>query len=90
MNDSTRALSVGLPGREHEVLQLIAEGKENRDIACLLNLSPYTVETQSANILHKPGLHSDPELILYAVRKGLIFLSEPSAMPSDCLVDHRL
>jgi two-component system response regulator NreC len=58
--------------RERELLQLIAEGKSNKDIANLLNLSLYTVETHRSNILGKLNLHSVPELILYAVRKGVI------------------
>ncbi len=61
-----------LSPREREVLQLIAEGKSNKDVAALLNLSLYTVETHRGNILQKLGLHSVPELILYAVRKGVI------------------
>ncbi|MCC7499910.1 MAG: response regulator transcription factor [Bryobacterales bacterium] len=58
--------------REREILQLIAEGKSNKDIANLLMLSLYTVETHRSNILEKLNLHSVPELILYAVRKGVI------------------
>lgn len=58
--------------REREVLQLIAEGKSNKEAAGILNLSPHTVETHRANILEKLRLHSTPELILYAVRKGVI------------------
>lgn len=58
--------------RERELLQLIAEGKSNKDIANLLNLSLYTVETHRSNILKKLNLHTVPELILYAVRKGII------------------
>jgi two-component system response regulator NreC len=58
--------------RERELLQLIAEGKSNKDVAAMLNLSLYTVETHRSNILGKLNLHSVPELILYAVRKGVI------------------
>jgi two-component system response regulator NreC len=61
-----------LTARERELLQLIAEGKSNKDIANMLNLSVYTVETHRSNILTKLNLHSVPELILYAVRKGVI------------------
>jgi two-component system response regulator NreC len=61
-----------LTGREREILQLVAEGKSNKDIANLLNLSVYTVETHRANIMEKLSLHNVPELILYAVRKGVI------------------
>jgi two-component system response regulator NreC len=61
-----------LTAREREILQLVAEGKSNKDVANMLNLSVYTVETHRSNILEKLNLHTVPELILYAVRKGVI------------------
>jgi DNA-binding NarL/FixJ family response regulator len=61
-----------LTPREREILQLVAEGKSNKDVANLLNLSVYTVETHRANLMQKLNLRSVPELILYAVRKGII------------------
>ena len=61
-----------LTSREREILQLLAEGKSNKDIATLLNLSLYTVETHRRNLQDKLNLHSVAELILYAVRKGII------------------
>jgi two-component system, NarL family, response regulator NreC len=61
-----------LTPREREILQMIAEGNSNKDIANRLNLSLYTVETHRGNMMEKLGLHSVPELILYAVRKGVI------------------
>lgn len=61
-----------LTPREREVLQLVAEGKSNKEVANLLSLSLYTVETHRTHILQKLSLHSVPELILYAVRKGII------------------
>ena len=61
-----------LTDREREVLQLVAEGKTNKEIATHLNLSLYTVDTHRTHILQKLNLHSVPELILYAVRKGII------------------
>lgn len=61
-----------LTDREREILQLVAEGKTNKDVAGLLNISLTTVETHRTHILQKLGLHSIPELILYAVRKGII------------------
>jgi two-component system response regulator NreC len=61
-----------LTAREREVLQLIAEGKSNKDVADLLNLSVYTVETHRSHIMEKLNLKGVPELILYAVRKGII------------------
>ena len=61
-----------LTTREREILQLLAEGKTNKEVANILNLSLYTVETHRSNMLQKLNLHSVPELILYAVRKGVI------------------
>jgi two-component system response regulator NreC len=61
-----------LTPREREVLQLVAEGKSNKEVAQMLNLSVYTVETHRSNIMEKLNLHGVPELILYAVRKGII------------------
>ena len=61
-----------LTAREREVFQLVAEGKSNKDVANLLNLSVYTVETHRSNIMQKLRLKGVPELTLYAVRKGLI------------------
>jgi two-component system response regulator NreC len=61
-----------LTTREREILQLLAEGKSNKDVAALLNLSLYTVETHRSNIFQKLNLHSSAELILYAIRKGVI------------------
>ncbi|HTS50466.1 MAG TPA: response regulator transcription factor [Bryobacteraceae bacterium] len=61
-----------LTDREREILQLVAEGKTNKEIATILNVSLYTVDTHRTHILQKLNLHSVPELILYAVRKGII------------------
>ena len=61
-----------LTPREKEILQLVAEGKTNKEVANILKLSLYTVEGHRGHILEKLNLHSVPELILYAVRKGII------------------
>jgi two-component system response regulator NreC len=61
-----------LTDREREVLQLIAEGKTAKEVANDLNISPTTVETHRTHIQEKLGLHSVAELVLYAVRKGII------------------
>jgi DNA-binding NarL/FixJ family response regulator len=61
-----------LSPREREILQLVAEGKSSKDIANVLNLSVYTVETHRARVMQKLNLRGIPELILYAVRKGII------------------
>ena len=62
----------GLSDREKEVFQLLAEGKPAREIAGVLGLSPYTVETHRTRIMQKLDLHSAVDLVLYAVRKKLI------------------
>jgi DNA-binding NarL/FixJ family response regulator len=61
-----------LTSREKEILQLLLAGKSNKEIAAMLHLSLYTVETHRKNLQAKLNVHSFPELILYAVRKGLI------------------
>jgi DNA-binding NarL/FixJ family response regulator len=61
-----------LTDREREILQLVAEGRTNKEVALMLNISLTTVETHRTHILQKLNLHSIPELILYAVRKGII------------------
>lgn len=61
-----------LTDREKEILQLLAEGKSNKEVAALLNLSPYTVETHRTHIMQKLNLHNTAEIVLYAVRKGII------------------
>jgi two-component system, NarL family, response regulator NreC len=61
-----------LTSREREILQLLAEGKANKEVATALNISPYTVETHRSHILQKLNLHNSAELVLYAVRKGII------------------
>jgi two-component system, NarL family, response regulator NreC len=61
-----------LTSREREILQLLVEGKANKEVATTLNISPYTVETHRKHILEKLNLHNPAELILYAVRKGII------------------
>jgi DNA-binding NarL/FixJ family response regulator len=61
-----------LTPREREILQMLAEGKSNKHIATVLDLSLYTVETHRRNLQDKLNLHSFAELILYAVRKGII------------------
>ena len=61
-----------LSEREREVFQLIAEGHSNKDIANLLHVSPGTVETHRARIMEKLDVHSAAEIVLYAVRKGVV------------------
>ena len=61
-----------LSEREREIFQLIAEAKPNKEIAALLNVSTSTVETHRAHIMEKLDLHSAAEIVLYAVRRGVI------------------
>jgi len=61
-----------LTSREKETFQLVAEGKTNKEIASILNLSPHTVETHRNNVMQKLNLHSVVELVTYAVRRKLI------------------
>lgn len=64
-----------LTDREKEVLQLLAEGKTNKEVAALLNLGISTVETHRLKLMQKLGLHNTAEIVLYAVRKGIISTS---------------
>jgi two-component system, NarL family, response regulator NreC len=61
-----------LTDREKEVLHLLAEGRSNKEVATLLDLGLSTVETHRANLMQKLNLHNTAEIVLYAVRKGLI------------------
>lgn len=61
-----------LTDREKEVLQLLAEGRSNKEVATLLDLGLSTVETHRANLMQKLNLHNTADIVLYAVRKGVI------------------
>lgn len=61
-----------LTSREREVLQMLAEGKTNKEIAGILNLSVYTVDAHRGRIMEKLNLHSINEMVRFAVRNGLI------------------
>jgi two-component system, NarL family, response regulator NreC len=61
-----------LTDREKEVLQLLAEGRSNKEVATLLDLGVSTVETHRGNLMQKLGLHNTAEIVLYAVRKRII------------------
>ena len=63
-----------LTNREKQILQLIAEGKSNKDVAALLDLSVNTVSVHRANLMEALGIHRTAELVLYAVRKGLVHI----------------
>ncbi len=61
-----------LTDREREVFQLIVEGRSNKQIAAVLGISPGTVDTHRGRIMEKLDVHSAVEMVLYAVRRGLI------------------
>jgi DNA-binding NarL/FixJ family response regulator len=61
-----------LSEREREIFQLVAEARTNKEVAELLEISPATVETHRARILQKLDIHNTAELVLYAVRRGVI------------------
>jgi two-component system response regulator NreC len=61
-----------LTAREKEVLQLLAEGRTNKEVATILDLGLSTVETHRGNLMQKLSLHNTAEIVLYAVRKGII------------------
>jgi two-component system response regulator NreC len=61
-----------LTDREKEVLQLLAEGRTNKEVATVLGVGVSTVETHRANLMQKLGLHNTAEIVLYAVRKSLV------------------
>jgi two-component system, NarL family, response regulator NreC len=61
-----------LTDREKEVLHLLAEGRSNKEVATLLDLGVSTVETHRSNLMQKLNLHNTAEIVLYAVRKGII------------------
>jgi len=61
-----------LTEREREILQVLAEGKSNKEAAQALNVSVHTVETHRTNFMQKLGLHNAAEIVLYAMRKKII------------------
>jgi len=70
--DGLRALIAKLTPRERQVLQLIAQGHSNKEIAQLLELSVNTVSVHRANLMNALDIHRTAELVLYAIRKGLV------------------
>ena len=71
-----KTLEIKLTSRQYEVLQLIAEGHPNREIASRLYISVKTVENHRANIMKSLDLHSTADLTQYAIRKGIISLDD--------------
>ena len=70
--DAAKPTRLRLTPREREILQLLAEGKSNKEIAALLGISVNTAEAHRANIMLKLDLHSITELVVYAVRNKII------------------
>jgi two-component system response regulator NreC len=68
-----------LTAREREVMQLLAEGNTNKEVAGLLGIGVSTVDTHRTKIMQKLGLRTFADLVLYAVRKGMVHPSAPSA-----------
>jgi len=64
-------MAVELTAREREIVQLLAEGKSNKEVATILGISVKTAETHRANVMHKLGLHSTAELVRYALRNRI-------------------
>jgi len=64
--------SAALTQRELEVLQMIVDGKSNKEIATALDLSANTVAVHRANIMNSLGIHKTAELVVYAIRAGLV------------------
>jgi DNA-binding NarL/FixJ family response regulator len=67
-----------LTPREREVIQLLAEGKSSKEVACVLNLSTKTAETHRSNIMRKLGFHSIRDLVVYAVKNNIIQVQMPT------------
>ena len=75
-----------LTPREREVIQLLAEGKSSKEVACLLNLSTKTAETHRSNIMRKLDFHSIRDLVVYAVKNDIIQVQLPVAVPAATTV----
>src|ERR1700688_3687393 len=79
-----------LTSREREVIQLMAEGKSTKEVACLLDVSTKTAETHRRNLMRKLNLHSVSELVLFALRNGVIQLAADAIRPSKQPVTDRV
>ena len=76
LNKDTSTSDSPLSERENEVLRLLAEGKNTKEIASVLNVSPKTVETHRQHIMEKLNIHNLADLIKYAIQTGLISLED--------------
>ena len=75
LSESADVASQQLSTRELEVLQLIVHGKSNKEIATVLGLSVNTVAVHRANIMQALGIHNTAELVVYAIRQGLVSIT---------------
>jgi DNA-binding CsgD family transcriptional regulator len=66
-----------LTPREREVVQLLAEGKSSKEVACALDLSTKTAETHRSNIMRKLGFHSIRDIVVYAIQNNIIQVQLP-------------
>jgi DNA-binding NarL/FixJ family response regulator len=73
--DAADAAKPSLTTRELEVLQLIVHGKSNREIAAVLGLSANTIGVHRANIMQALGIHNTADLVVYAIRNGLVSIT---------------
>ena len=72
-----------LTPREREVIQLLAEGKSSKEVACLLNLSTKTAETHRSNIMRKLDFHSIRDFVVYAIKNDIIQVQMPSSLTNS-------
>src|SRR5277367_4844696 len=72
-----------LTPREREVIQLLAEGKSSKEVACVLNLSTKTAETHRSNIMRKLGFHSIRDLVVYAIQNNIIQVQTSQVSPTE-------
>jgi DNA-binding NarL/FixJ family response regulator len=75
-----------LTPRERETVQLLAEGKCSKEIATILNITVKTAETHRANLMHKLGLHSVAEVVLFAIRHQIVHVEVPPPVMSTMVV----
>src|SRR6185436_13350045 len=75
LGEADSALPAQLTTRELEVLQLIVHGKSNKEIAAVLSLSANTIAVHRANIMQTLGIHNTAELVVYAIRQGLVSIA---------------
>src|SRR5271167_1684653 len=75
-----------LTSREREVIQLLAEGKSSKEVACVLNLSTKTAETHRSNIMRKLGFHSIRDLVVYAIQNNIIQVQTSQVSPTETSV----